>query len=405
MRRSTERILTTHVGSLVRTREIIEAMKARALGLPYDDGVYQEDLRRGVAEVVRKQVEVGIDIPSDGEYGRPGFSSYVNECLAGLQQRPREPGDWVWPSGTTRGQFPEFFAQYNEHYRKIWMLPEVSIDELPNLPGTYERFRVVGPIRYKGQEFIQRQIDNFRDALSGLDVVDAFIPAVTPLRRGDRDILEHYPSERAFLYDVADAMHEEYKAIVDAGFVLQVDFAALQRFNILQQKPDATQDDIDAQIESQIEIVNHALQGIPEERVRYHHCWGSMNDPHTGDVPLREFVHLMFKIKAQAYSLEAANPRHEHEWMVWKDVKLPEGKILIPGLISQSTNVVEHPELVAWRIENFASVVGKENVIAGADCGFSQFWDAIRVHPSVQWAKLKSLADGARLASEKLWKN
>jgi 5-methyltetrahydropteroyltriglutamate--homocysteine methyltransferase len=207
------------------------------------------------------------------------------------------------------------------------------------------------------------------------------------------------------MYALADALSVEYTAIVEAGFILQLDYALLNPRNhaLLQTKPDATDEEVTRAMEIGIEVVNHALRDIPEEKVRYHHCWGSMNTPHTFDTPLREITDLLFKIKAQAYCIEAANPRHEHEWMVWKDVKLPDGKILIPGLISHATNIVEHPELIAWRIENFAGVVGKENVIAGADCGFSQYWDSIRVHPSVQWAKLQVLAEGAALASKKLW--
>jgi 5-methyltetrahydropteroyltriglutamate--homocysteine methyltransferase len=242
--------------------------------------------------------------------------------------------------------------------------------------------------------------------LSGVSVAEAFIPADVPTsRKGDRDILDFYPSAEAYLYAVADAMHAEYKAITDAGFLVQLDLAALNsgRKMLLSDRPDLGDEDMHRALEVGVEVLNHALRGIPEDRVRYHHCWGSMNTPHTHDVPLAMFLSLMLKINAQAYSIEAANPRHEHEWVVWKDQKLPEGKIVIPGVISPQTNVVEHPELVAWRIKNFARVLGRENVIAGVDCGFSQFWDSIRVHPSVQWAKLKALADGAALASKDLW--
>jgi 5-methyltetrahydropteroyltriglutamate--homocysteine methyltransferase len=222
---------------------------------------------------------------------------------------------------------------------------------------------------------------------------------------GDDDILQFYASTEAYLYAAADALHAEYQAITEAGLIVQLDLAALsfdQRLSptMRQQLSDEERQRV---VEQGVEVINHALQGIPEEQVRYHHCWGSGNSPHTQDPPLRGFIHTMLKIHAQAYSIEGANPRHEHEWMLWKDVKLPEGKILIPGIISHQTNVVEHPDLVAWRIKNYASVVGKENVIAGTDCGFSQFWDSIRVHPTVQWAKLQALADGAAFASTELW--
>jgi 5-methyltetrahydropteroyltriglutamate--homocysteine methyltransferase len=205
---------------------------------------------------------------------------------------------------------------------------------------------------------------------------------------------------------VADALSEEYRAIVDAGFLVQLDLAPLKlgSKSMLLEQPDMTADDVSKALEQGVEVVNHALRDIPQESIRYHHCWGSNNEPHTTDPPLANFIHLILKIKAQAYLMEQANPRHEHEWRLWEDVKLPEGKVLVPGVVTHHTNVVEHPELVAWRIKNFASVVGKENVIAGTDCGFSQFWDHIRVHPSVQWAKLESLVEGARLASTELWR-
>ena len=408
MKRSTDRILTTHVGSLVRTREISEGMKARTLNRPYDQEKLARDIRAGVIEVVRQQVEVGIDIPSDGEYSRHGFVSYINDRMGGLEPRPLDPGEDVWRGYLNREQqaFREFFAQYNTHYRYLWMHPDVAMDDVPNVPGNYERFRLTGPVSYTGQAALQADIDNYLAALEGLEVADAFFTAVTPAsRKLDRDVEKFYPNDEAYMYALADALREEYTAIVDAGFILQLDYALLNPRNhvLLQTKPDASEDEVTRAMELGIEVVNHALRGIPEDRVRYHHCWGSMNTPHTFDTPLREITGLLFKINAQAYAIEAANPRHEHEWMVWKDVKLPDGKILIPGLISHATNVVEHPELVAWRLENFAGVVGKENLIAGTDCGFSQYWDSIRVHPPVQWAKLQALVEGAALASQKLW--
>jgi 5-methyltetrahydropteroyltriglutamate--homocysteine methyltransferase len=382
-------------------------MKARRLNQPFDAAALDDRIRQGVAEVVRKQVDLGIDIPSDGEYGRYGFFSYIHERLAGLDPRELAPGESVWGDPNERKVFPEFFEQYDRQYRFMWMLPGVSISELANAPGSYERFRLTGPVSYVGHPAIQREIETFNAALTGLTVSDAFIPAVTPAsRKSDLDVLLYYPSQQAYLYAVADALSEEYKAITAAGFVLQLDYAALNpnpQDQVMVGTANPTESDMERARELGVEVVNHALRDIPEEQVRFHHCWGSHNQPHTQDVPLKSIVHLLLKIKAQAYSIEAANPRHEHEWMVWKDVKLPEGKILIPGFISIHTNVVEHPELVAWRIKNYASVVGKENIIAGVDCGFSQYWDTIRVHPTVQWAKLQALVDGAALASKSLW--
>jgi 5-methyltetrahydropteroyltriglutamate--homocysteine methyltransferase len=409
VKRSTDRILTTHTGSLVRTREIIEGMKALDLGRPYDEVKLAEDIRAGVAEVVRQQVEIGIDVPSDGEYRGRSFSSHFRERFEGLEVRQLEPGEDVWGANVDLEQqkFPEFFEQYHAHFRYLWMRPEVDISDVPNLPGNHERFRLTGPIRYKGHAAMKRDMESFRAALDSLEVADAFTSAITPMTRyagSDRNILDFYPSQEAYLYAYADALREEYTAIVDAGFLVQVDLGILNpRRQMLVNNVAPTEAEITRAIEESIEIVNHALRDIPEDRVRYHHCWGSMNSPHTQDAPLRDLVHHLLKVKAQAYVIEAANPRHEHEWMVWKDVKLPDGKILIPGVISHQTNVVEHPELVAWRLENFASVVGKENLIAGVDCGFSQYWDPIRVHPTVQWAKLQALVEGAALASQKLW--
>jgi len=407
MKRSTDRILTTHVGSLVRTREIIEGMKARTINAPYDERQMADDIERGIKEVVRKQAAVGIDIVNDGEYARPGCHCYIHERLTGLQPRPLDPGEDVWGARSDREQikFPEFFEQYHDHFRYIWMLPEVSLADVPNLPGNYERFVVTGPVTYQGHALVQRDIATLTAATEGLNVSDVFITATTPMmaRRSDRDILEHYPSMEAYLYALADALHEEYSLIADAGFLLQIELGVLNPRRQMLDNAAATAEELQHAMDLGVEIVNHALRGIPEDRVRYHHCWGSMNSPHTQDAPLKDIVGSMLKIHAQAYGVEAANPRHEHEWMVWRDVKLPEGKILIPGIISHQTSVVEHPELVAWRIKNYASVVGKENLIAGADCGFSQYWDSIRVHPSVQWAKLEALAEGARLASRELW--
>jgi 5-methyltetrahydropteroyltriglutamate--homocysteine methyltransferase len=392
VKRSTDRILTTHSGSLVRTREIIEGMKARTAGREYDESVLAEAVRSGVADVVRRQVEAGIDVPNDGEYPRRGFMGYVNERLGGLEPRAPEPAEMVLVPGRERDRFAEFSELYDRYFRVIYMYPEISMDEVRDTPSIVERFRLTGPLAYTGQAAVQSDIANLKAALNGLNVADAFITAVTPnFRKGDRDIEKYYSTRAAYLYAFADAMHEEYVAITDAGFILQLDRAAVSADGALEA------------MDQGVEVLNHALRGIPEEKVRYHHCWGSNNRPHTEDRPISEVIPQMLQIKAQAYGIEAANPRHEHEWMVWKDVKLPDGKILIPGMISQSTNVVEHPELVSWRIQNFASVVGKENLIAGVDCGFSQYWDQIRCHPSIQWAKLEALAEGAALASKALW--
>jgi 5-methyltetrahydropteroyltriglutamate--homocysteine methyltransferase len=404
MKRSSERILTTHVGSLVRPPEILECILTRAAGREVNEDTFERVVSEGVCEVVRKQAEVGIDVPSDGEYSKPNFFSYATERLEGLGIA----GDGEAPAAMNYPilvqEYPGFMAQYNSMYRTMWMPPSLprELIDAAIARAARERTIVKGRVSYKGQKFVQRDLANFRTALEGLQFEEAFVPSATP-SRSDADPSGIYDNEQAYLYDLADAMHEEYTAIVDAGFVVQLDLGLPARNQVLPGKPMPSWEELRRASEMQIEAYNHALRGIPEDRVRYHLCWGSMNTPHTSDVPLKDIVDLILKIHAQAYSIEAANPRHEHEWMVWKDVKLPDGKILIPGMISHSTNVVEHPELIAWRIKNYASVVGKENVIAGTDCGFSQGWQMIRVHPEVQWAKLSALVEGAALASKDLW--
>jgi 5-methyltetrahydropteroyltriglutamate--homocysteine methyltransferase len=404
MKRSTERILTTHVGSLVRPPEILEAILTRAAGREADENAFEQMVSDGVCQVVRKQVEVGIDIPSDGEFSKPNFFGYATERLDGLttQNKADVPTAMNYPILVQ--EYPGFMAQYNSMYRTMWMPPSLprELIDAAITHTAHERTVVTGRVTYKGHQFVQRDLSNFKTALGGLRFEEAFVPSATPSRT-DADPGGVYENEQAYLYDLADAMHEEYKAIVDAGFIVQLDLGLPARNQVLPGKPAPSWEELRRASEMQIEAYNHALRGIPEDRVRYHLCWGSMNTPHTSDVPLKDIVDLILKINAQAYSIEAANPRHEHEWMVWQDVKLPDGKILIPGIISHQTNVVEHPELVAWRIKNYAGVVGKENVIASTDCGFSQGWQMIRVHPEVQWAKLSALVEGAALASNDLW--
>jgi 5-methyltetrahydropteroyltriglutamate--homocysteine methyltransferase len=404
MKRSTDRILTTHVGSLIRTVDILRGMQAAALKRLYDQARLAADVNAGIKDVVRQQAETGIDIVNDGEFWRRGFVSYIHERLGGLEQRPLNPNEPTWGAQGERLEFPGFFEQYASKVRYDWMPPEISMDEVAP-PENTEVFTLTDRIKYVGHASVRRDIDTLKAATKGLDVSDVFITAVTPMsRKNDDRVRDFYSTQEEYLYAMADAMHQEYKAITDAGFVLQLDYAALNPQAMLMiGKRTATPQEMVRARDLSVEITNHALKGIPEEQVRYHHCWGSDNRPHTTDTSLRDIVDQMLRLNVQAYGIEAANPRHEHEWMVWKDVKLPDGKILFPGVISQSTNVVEHPELVAWRIKNFASVVGKENVIASVDCGFSQWWDAIRVHPTVQWAKLKALVQGAEVASKELW--
>jgi 5-methyltetrahydropteroyltriglutamate--homocysteine methyltransferase len=387
MKRSTDRILTTHVGSLVRPPGLVELMRAKENGQPYDQEELAVRVRSSVQEGVHKQVETGIDIPSDGEYGKPSFSGYVNERLSGFERRPRDPNESPllnW--GRDRQLFREFYEEYDR------------------ATGSASGYPVVctGPITYQGQAAVQSDIATFKAALAGVNPAEGFIPAVAPgtieLQRRNT----YYPTDEAYLFAIAEAMREEYRAIVDAGFVLQLDDPrVVTQYGMPDPAPSIA--DYRKFAELRVEAINHALAGIPSERVRYHLCWGSWHGPHVTDVPLKDIVDIVLRVRADAYSVEAANPRHEHEWQVWEDVKLPDGKILIPGVVAHTTNLVEHPELIAWRITTYARLVGRENVIAGTDCGFSQGAFTPRVHHSIMWAKLQALAEGAALATKQLW--
>jgi len=396
-----ERILTTHVGSLIRPVELLEMVIDQVAGNPVDEDAFDALVARSVKDVVAKQAEVGIDIPSDGEFSKSDFHSYVLKRLGGLETQPSKSNGFNYPK--LAEEFPGFMKQYGSMYRTMWLPPEISREKAEVATKSFIGASVVvRPIVYEGHAALARDLDNFATALAGHDFADAFVPAATP-SRDDALSGDVYKTPEEYLYALADAMHEEYKAIVDAGYMVQLDLGLPSRNQVLPGNPNPTPEQLRRASEMQVEAYNHALRGIPPERVRYHMCWGSMNTPHTTDVPLREVVDLILKINAKFYSIEGANPRHEHEWMVWKDVKLPDDKVLIPGIVSHQTNVVEHPELVSWRIQNYASVVGRERVIAGTDCGFSQGWNMQRVHEEVQWAKLSALAEGAALATKALW--
>ncbi|MCI0440114.1 MAG: cobalamin-independent methionine synthase II family protein [Chloroflexi bacterium] len=387
MKRSSSRILTTHVGSLVRPPALAEKIRAKESGQPYDKQALAAQVCSSVAEVVRKQAEAGIDIPSDGEYGKPNFSGYVNERLSGFERRPRNPNESpILNWGRDRKAFLEFYQEYESSTASVVGNPVVC----------------AAPIAYTGQAAVQADIEIFKAALAGVDVEEAFIPAVAPGTIEGQRRNEYYPTAKDYLFAIAEAMREEYRAIVDAGFLLQIDDPRIVvQYDMLDPAPSVEQYQEFAEL--RVEAINHALEGIPPERVRYHLCWGSWHGPHTTDFPLKDIVDIVLRIRAGAYSIEAANPRHEHEWQVWERVRLPDGKILIPGVIAHTTNTVEHPELVAWRVANFARLVGRENVIAGSDCGFSQGALNPRVHPSIMWAKLRALSEGAALATKQLW--
>ena len=384
MATSDDRILTTHVGSLVRPPELTRYIEAIDNGVKIDQSAFDRCLSDSVAEVVRRQQQAGIDIVSDGEFGKfRSWSFYVLDRLAGIEERAIETARGA---GRDLQLFPEFYAEY------------FPTQNLPKR-GTAV---CVGPIAYKGQAAVQKDIAIFKAALKGASVADAFLPVVAPASAVPRSKNEYYKDDEEFLFKLAEALREEYKAIVDAGLIVQIDDAFLPyMYDVAFAADQMAQYRKWAAV--RIDALNHAIAGLPEDRIRYHICWGSFNTPHVTDVPLKDIVDLVIKVKAGGYCIEMANPRHEHEWRVWESVKLPAGRKLIPGVISHVTNVVEHPELVAERLTRLAKLVGRENVIGGTDCGFAQSPYVRRVHPSIMWAKLESLAEGARLASRELW--
>jgi 5-methyltetrahydropteroyltriglutamate--homocysteine methyltransferase len=387
MKTSTNRILTTHVGSLIRPPKLLEFVAQRHQGKEPDKDAYARVLKESVAQIVREQAEHGVDVVSDGECGKMiSWSQYVLERMSGFERRPSSSDPYA--KGADRERFADFYRE---------------LDERDARAGVSFQPVVTGPIKYTGQAELKADIDNFKAALKDVKVTEAFLPVAAPASVIPDRKNEYYKTDEECVEAISDAMAVEYKMIVDAGFLVQVDDArAAVTYDRM--VPPKTFRDYRKWVGLHMEALNHALRGIPEEKIRYHVCWGSWPGPHTTDVPLKDIVDLILRVKAGAYVIEGANPRHEHEWSVWKDVKLPRGKVLIPGVISHATNVVEHPELVAERIMRYASVVGRENVIAGTDCGFAQGPFHRRVHPTIQWAKLDALAAGAKIASKALWK-
>jgi 5-methyltetrahydropteroyltriglutamate--homocysteine methyltransferase len=387
MKRSTDRILTTHVGSLIRPQALQDILRAKQGGQSYDHAAYENCLKQSVNDVVRHQAEIGVDVVSDGEFGKAiSWNQYVVERLSGFELRAIPPGFRPGTPGADRTRFKEFYAELDVR------------EPMANA----KMVACIGPVKYIGQDILRRDIDNFKAALKGVKVEEAFMPVVAPSSVLPDRKDEYYKGEEEWLAAVTAAMRTEYRTIVDAGFILQIDDArAATAFDRM--VPPGTFEEYRRWLAKFVESLNHALEGIPEDRVRYHVCWGSWPGPHVSDVALKDIVDLILKVRAGAYVIESANPRHEHEWQVWKNVKLPDGKVLIPGVISHATNVVEHPELIAERITRFANLLGRENVLAGTDCGFAQGTFYRRVHPTVMWAKFEALVEGARLASKQLW--
>jgi 5-methyltetrahydropteroyltriglutamate--homocysteine methyltransferase len=387
MRRSTDRILTTHVGALQRPPELSQALATHGQWSP--DVLAQ--LREAVSDVVRRQLEVGIDVVDDGEFGKTMWSRYVYDRLDGIEGRAPVPGGSAVFKGRDREQFPGFYAWADANSTLFgYMEDKYWLSFMATRPV------VTGPVRYR-PEAVRRDIANLRAALAGQPGTEAFLPVVAPasIEVGLSD--EHYGSHDDLMLALADALREEYRAIVGAGFILQVDDAWVPAN--WDRNPEYDLDAYRRYAAASIEVLNHALDGLPADRVRYHLCWGSWHGPHANDVPLAHIADIMFGVNAGAYVIEAANSRHEHEYHLWEDVKLPDGKILIPGVVTHATNIIEHPELVAERIGRYADRLGAENVIAGADCGFGG-----RIHPELGWAKLAALTEGAALASARIWK-
>jgi 5-methyltetrahydropteroyltriglutamate--homocysteine methyltransferase len=379
MKRSTERILTTHTGSLPRSENLMRIMIAREQGGPVEASELAETVHHAVIDAVRRQAATGIDIISDGEMSKIGFANYVKDRLAGFG-----------------GQSRPLIAQ------DILDHPDLTVLRRNEGGGRNFMPACTGPISLRDQDAVHRDIANLKSALQEVQSEEAFIPAASPGAIAQVMQNTYYPTQEAYLYALADAMRYEYQAIVAAGFLLQLDCPdlAMQRHVRF---ADASLGEFRNYLRQNVEVLNYALRGLPPDQVRVHVCWGNYHGPHHRDVPLKEIIDLLLTIQCGALSLEAANPRHEHEWKVFEQVSLPEGKILIPGMIDSCSNYIEHPEVVAQRVVRFARVLGRENVIAGTDCGFDTFVGSSAVAPSVAWAKLRSLVEGARLASQELW--
>jgi 5-methyltetrahydropteroyltriglutamate--homocysteine methyltransferase len=380
MKRSTDRILTTHVGSIVRPEALLSLSHPKD-GAALDTDAYTAALHDAVGDVVRKQVTAGIDIVNDGEYGKSSWANYVLERIKGFQVREGQfdPRDWL---GRERERFPELVqAEFGQYAKR----PAQAC---------------ISAIEYDTTA-VKRDARNLNEALAGSGATEGFLTAVAPASAAFNAIDDHYHNEHDYVMAMAEALRKEYLEVYRAGLILQVDDAVLANMydHLVQRSPK----DYRKWAELRIEALVYALRDIPPEHIRYHVCFGSWHLPHTVDAPLEEIVDLILQVPAQAYSVEAANPRHEHEWRVWERVKLPPGKILIPGVITHHTIMVEHPQAIADRIVRFARIVGRENVIAGSDCGFAQQETIARVHPKVMWAKFEALAAGARLATAELW--
>jgi 5-methyltetrahydropteroyltriglutamate--homocysteine methyltransferase len=390
MKTSTDRILTTHTGSIARPDDLIELMRARENGLPYDRDVFEARVTAAVADCVRRQVEAGLDVINDGEQRKSGFASYLTERIGGFEELPRGEREFESP----RSSWPEVgeFPEYYERYFKVAMFGAM----LSPQRGLVCR----GPVTYTGQQAVATDIANLKAALAGQQYTEVFMSAALPTGLAEQQN-QYYSSRDDFLTALADAVHEEYRAIIDAGFLIQLDDPAAAR---LWGHADAEPTERARRVGAMVELINYTLRDIPASKVRYHTCYGINQGPHVHDLHLRDFIEPMLKVNAQAVSFEVMNLRHLHDYHAFEDVKLPDGKVIIPGMLSNGANWVEHPELIAEFTVRYAELVGRENVMIGNDCGFASQAGSREIDPAVGWAKFAALAEGARIATERLWR-
>jgi 5-methyltetrahydropteroyltriglutamate--homocysteine methyltransferase len=381
MQRSTDRILTTHVGSLPRPADLHAMSVARGAGETVDEAAYAGRVRQAVAGIVKKQAALGIDIVDDGEMSKPSFITYINERLAGFEQDTTYENKSPWAGSREVQDFYDFYKP-----------------QLTNIHTRHKHFVCTGPVAYRGEKQLKTDLENLKAGLKGVNITEAFVPSTSVSSIEDWNRNTYYKSDEDYLGALADAINVEYRAIVDAGFLLQVDDPHLVTYYVCH--PDKTMNDCRKWIALRVEAINRALKGIPRDRVRFHTCYGINFGPRVHDIEVKYITDILGRINAAAFSFEAANPRHEHEWTSWRDAKLPDDVIMIPGVITQSNVMVEHPEVVAQRLERWINAFGRERVIAGTDCGFASFAGNDEIHESIVWAKLKALVDGARIASK-----
>jgi 5-methyltetrahydropteroyltriglutamate--homocysteine methyltransferase len=382
MRKSADRILTTHVGSLPRPADLLAMMSARQRGEAVNEPGYRARVSEAVAGIVKKQAALGIDVVSDGEMSKPSFITYINERLGGFEVDAADRSQSPWAGSREVKAFPDFYAP-----------------QLTNVHTRHKHLICTAPVTYRGAAELKTDLDNLKAALKGVNVAEGFVPATSVSSIEDWNRNAYYKSDEEYLFALAEAIGQEYKTIVDAGFLVQVDDPHLVTYYVCH--PDKSMDDCRKWIALRVEAINHALRGIPKDRVRFHTCYGINFGPRVHDIEVKHIIDILGRINAGAFSFEAANPRHEHEWAVWRDAKLPDDVVMIPGMITQSNVMVEHPELIAQRLGYWIDAFGRERIIAGTDCGFASFAGNDEIHESIVWAKFEALMEGARIASKR----